>query len=163
MLIWIFLLIIFAAGAIGGSVNAFLTDNGFMMPKKVENDRGNKIYQPGCLGNMSIGGIAACVSWGLYGPFANAYIIIGESSEPSTSQPPGITVAALVGAVLVGIGGARWLTNEVDKTLLRVAATEAASGKENEQLARELSTASPAAALKKAAQANESPHLRSDS
>jgi hypothetical protein len=156
MSIWIFLLIIFFAGAIGGSINAFITDNGFAMPKKAAGDRGNKIYQPGFLGNMFIGGIAACISWGLYGPFANAYIVVGRSSESLSSQPPGITVAALVGAVLVGIGGARWLTNEVDKTLLRAAATEAASGKKDDDLARELSTASPAVALKKAAEARES-------
>jgi hypothetical protein len=35
---------------------------------------------------------------------------------------PGITLAGLVGAVLVGIAGARWLTNEVEKKMLRALA-----------------------------------------
>ena len=153
MCIWLVLLIVFVAGAIGGLVNAILTDNGFVMPKRVSGDRGQQFFQPGFFGNVIIGGIAACVSWGLYGPFAN--VIIAGPQSPET-QNPGLTVSALVGAILIGIGGAKWLTDEVDKNLLRSAATEAAASNKSEELARELSTASPVAALQKAVRAAES-------
>lgn len=151
MVIWLFLFVIFLAGAIGGSVNAFLSNNGFIMPKKVKGDRGNRIYQPGFLGNTFIGGIAACMSWGLYGPFADAYIIVDKNSGASNEQLSGLSVSALVGAVIVGIGGARWLTNEVDKTILRTAGTHAALSDKNEHLARDFVSADPKDVLHKAA------------
>jgi len=34
-------------------------------------------------------------------------------------------LASLVGAILTGVGGARWLTSELDKNLLRAAAAAA--------------------------------------
>ena len=53
---------------------------------------------------------------------------------------------------LVGIGGARWLTNEVDKKLLRAAASKAASGQPSDQKAIRISAAPPAEALSIAAE-----------
>lgn len=152
MVIWLFLFVIFSSGALGGSVNAFLTDNGFIMPKRAKGDRGNRIYQPGFLGNMFVGGIAACISWGLYGPFANAYIIVDKNSSSliPDAQLPGMTVSALVGAVIVGAGGARWLTNEVDKTLLRTAANHLALAHGDKNLAEDIVDAKPAVLLHKA-------------
>jgi hypothetical protein len=57
-----------------------------------------------------------------------------------------------IGGLLVGVGGARWLTNEVDKKLLRAAASKAASGQPSDQKAIRISAASPAEALNIAAQ-----------
>ena len=68
-------------------------------------------------------------------------------------KAPGSAGGYLLGAVLVGIGGARWLTNEVDKKLLRAAGTEAAQANPTPNLARAFAAASPANALKMAAAA----------
>jgi hypothetical protein len=149
MFLWKYMAIIFAFGAVGGLVNALLTDNGFILPRKEALDSA-KIIRPGFLVNIFIGGIAALVSWGLYGPFA-AVFIIGGTNDPGTSVT-GLSLSAVVGALLVGIGGARWLTNEVDKKLLRAAASKAASGEPSNQKAVRISAASPAEALKIAAE-----------
>lgn len=137
MSIWVLLVAIFVAGVVGGVVNAFLSDNGFVLPRKT-----GGIMQPGGLGNAFIGGVAAVISWGLYGPFAGAPVFSGQSA-PSAS----FTLSALVGAILVGVSGARWLSNEVDKQLLRAAGIKAARRPSNLDLATKFTTASPADAL----------------
>jgi hypothetical protein len=38
MFLWKYMTIIFAFGALGGVVNALLTDNGFILPKKEQQD-----------------------------------------------------------------------------------------------------------------------------
>jgi hypothetical protein len=83
----------------------------------------------------------------MYSPFAD-YVIFGNAPTggPSPSSP-NLKVAALVGAVLVGVAGARWLSNEVDKKLLKAAASEAAGAKADDDKAKKILTASPAQAL----------------
>lgn len=137
MSIWIFLAAIFVAGVVGGVVNAFMSDNGFVFPKVTAG-----IVQPGGVGNAFIGGIAAVVSWGLYGPFAGSPIF---STQPTPSGS--FTLSALVGAILVGISGARWLSNEADKRLLRAAGIEAAKRAPDNGVVAAMTTASPAAAF----------------
>jgi hypothetical protein len=126
MSIWILLLIVVAAGMVGGFVNALMTENGFVLPKRETTD-GGAILRPGFLGNVLIGGVAAGVSWGLYGPLANQ--VVFPPSAAATAEG-GIALAALVGAVLVGVGGARWLTSEVDKKFLKAAATKAVQARD---------------------------------
>ena len=116
MFLWKYMAIIFAFGAIGGIVNALLTDNGFILPKQEQQDN-TKIIRPGFLVNIFVGGIAALVSWGLYGPFA-AVFIIGGTNDLNVGAT-GLSLSSVIGGLLVGVGGARWLTNEVDKKLLR--------------------------------------------
>ena len=53
----------------------------------------------------------------------------------------------MAGALLVGVAGARWLTNEVDKNLLRAAATYAANKSGSVELPQKLALAKPADAL----------------
>ncbi|MGD8740186.1 MAG: hypothetical protein PVG34_07720 [Desulfobacterales bacterium] len=149
MFLWKYMVIIFAFGAVGGVVNALLTDNGFILPKQEQQDS-TKIIRPGFLVNIFIGGIAALVSWGLYGPFA-AVFVIGGTNDPGFGST-GLSLSAVVGGLLVGVGGARWLTNEVDKKLLRAAASKAASGQPNDQKAIRISAAAPAEALRIAAE-----------
>jgi hypothetical protein len=91
------------------------------------------------------------ISWGLYGPFAASYIAGGPTSIGSTS-PAGLTLSALVGAVLIGIGGARWLTNEVDKTLLHNTAIAAQLSQGSEEKANQIATATPREAMRIALQ-----------
>ena len=146
MSLWILFAIVCAAGAVGGVVNALLTDNGFILPRPETTDIG-RIMRPGFLGNILLGAIAAGISWGLYGPFAAALLF----QFPSASAPPppvGLSVSAFVGAVLVGIGGAKWLTNEVDKKLLRAAASQAVARQPNPAAAIQIATADPAEILR---------------
>ena len=149
MFLWKYMAIIYASGAVGGIVNAMMTDNGFTLPRKEAQGNVN-IIRPGFLVNIFIGGVAALVSWGLYGPFADVFIIGGTNDFGIAST--GLSLSSVVGALLVGIGGARWLTNEVDKKLLRAAASQAASGKPSDEKALQISAATPAEALKIAAQ-----------
>ena len=146
MSIWNLLLVVCVAGGVGGIVNALLTDNGFILPR-TETANQVKIIRPGVIGNIIIGAVAASISWGLYGPF-NLAVVFGTTPPSSGPLPqPYLTLAALVGAVLVGIAGAKWLTNEVDKKLLRAAASEAAARSPQPDAAREIMLATPADAL----------------
>jgi hypothetical protein len=149
MFLWKYMAIIFVFGSIGGVVNALLSDNGFILPRKEEQNN-TRIIRPGFLVNIFIGGIAALVSWGLYGPFAQVFII-GGTIDPKVGST-GLSLSSVIGALLVGVGGARWLTNEVDKRLLRAAASKAASGQPSDQKAIRISAASPAEALNIAAE-----------
>jgi hypothetical protein len=145
-LVWI-MVTVFIAGAIGGLVNAVLTDNGFALPR-LETTGETKYLRPGWVGNVFVSGIAACVSWGLYGPFA-ATTILGTVS-PAASLPISLTLSGCVGAVLVGMAGARWLTNEVDKTLLRAAGARAAKSGPSDTLVEAFALANPAEVLNQA-------------
>jgi hypothetical protein len=146
-------LIVLLAGAAGGLVNALLTDNGFAFPR-AEYCNGVKFLRPGVLGNCIVSSAAAFISWGLYGPAATVHML---GSTPGTAAPPtplSVTVGTIAGALLVGVAGARWLTSEVDKSLLRAAATQAATASRDVELAQRLAMANPAAALELAKQAH---------
>ncbi|MEI6031505.1 MAG: hypothetical protein WCQ20_10120 [Synechococcaceae cyanobacterium ELA739] len=114
------------AGLVGGSINALLSDNGFAMPRSIELN-GQRIYRPGFFGNMLVGAVSAFVSWALYGPLANV-VIAGTPEAIKTGQTldAGITLSTLGGAVLTGVAGSRWLTNEIEKTILKGASVVAA-------------------------------------
>lgn len=140
MYIWLAILTICGAGAVGGLVNALITDNGFFLPREEESDR-TSIWRPGFLGNLLIGMVAALSSWGLYSSFGSV-----EVFQPLPASAS-FTLASVVGAMLVGVGGARWLTNEVDKRLLRAAAVAAASAPAAPASAPGMAAASPAQAL----------------
>ena len=131
-------------GAVGGVFNAFFSDNGFVLPQLVDDGKGGRILRPGGLGTVAVGAFAALLSWMLYGPVAN-YSIFG----PADGQKlPDLTLGAVGAAAIVGFGGARWLTNEVDKRLLKAAAVVAASKPAaTPAVAQAMAVASPAQAL----------------
>lgn len=141
--IWI-MVSVALAGAVGGAVNALMSDNGFVLPSRVEVADGASVIKPGYLGNMLIGAIAALVSWGLYGSMGS-YNLLGPSN--ANVVPVSLSIASLFGALLIGVGGARWLTNEVDKKLLRAAASEAADKSPSPDASRALSMATPEQAI----------------
>jgi len=144
---WVLLVFIFIAGAFGGIVNALLSDNGFFKWKK-DVVNGQEVWRPGILGNIIVSGVAACISWGLYGPFAAYYIFGGPKPTEGTALVVGLTLSSLVGAVLIGISGARWLTNEVDKSLLKKAVINAQASNGSEAKAARIAGASPFQAFK---------------
>ncbi len=148
--IWFMMFLVAFAGAIGGVVNALMTENGFLLPRSEEATQSTTILRPGYLGNVLIGSVAAVISWGLYGP-VSAYFIAGTAEALKGNSSPekvGLSLASLVGAALIGVGGARWLSGEVDKNLLRAAAAQAASKKASSEASQQIALAPPAQALK---------------
>lgn len=145
---WMILLVL-VAGAVGGAANALMTDNGFIFPKTEETASGAQVVRPGFIGNLFTGAIAAVISWGLYGPLS-AYLIAGTADALKGNDAPekiGLSLASLVGALLVGVGGARWLSNEVDKNLLRAAAVDAAGKGASSDESKKIALSTPAQAL----------------
>lgn len=125
---WVCALLIAIAGAFGGIVNALLSDNGFAMPRQVSG-----VWCPGAVSNILIGGFAAFSSWAFYGSGASV-----ELADKSARAVISLRFSALAGAFLVGVAGAKWITNEVDKRLLKesvkVAAKKALSTRQSEQI-----------------------------
>jgi len=131
--------VILLSGAVGGIVNAIITDNGFIKPREEVIDK-VVIIRPGIAGNVLLGSIAAFISWGLYGAYSGANIygaIAGQDAMVSLS------LSATAGAILIGIGGARWLTNETDKKLLKTAAIMAASARPSFEDAQKMLVSTP--------------------
>jgi hypothetical protein len=113
---WYCVILISGSGAVGGVVNALLTDNGFILPTKVK-----QIWCPGFLSNVLIGTFSAFASWSFYGSGAGLDVA-GAGARTEIS----LTFSALAGAFMVGVAGARWITNEVDKKLLHETVKEVA-------------------------------------
>lgn len=153
MAIWALLVVVFSAGVLGGTINALISDNGFVFPVRMDG-----ILRPGWIGNALIGGVGAAVSWSLYGPLAGVSVV----SAAGGSTPKGeLTLAAIGGAILVGVAGARWLSNEVDKKLLRAAGAAASKDKAGGDVVAAFVRGSPAAALQAANTARDiGPELR---
>jgi hypothetical protein len=107
---WTCALLITVAGAVGGVVNALLSDNGFLFPHTKHG-----IWCPGALSNIFVGAFAAFASWAFYGSGAGVELIDLSSERMQIS----LRFSALAGAFLVGVAGAKWITNESDKLLLR--------------------------------------------
>jgi hypothetical protein len=150
MSIWLLGVVVLAAGGVGGLVNALMTDNGFPLPRRSVTKDGTVIVRPGFLTNALVGGIAALVSWGLYGPLS-VYLLIGTSGALGSNREAaeiGLSLASFAGAILIGIGGARWLSDQVDKALLRATASRAAERPQSSDAAARIAVARPANALK---------------
>ena len=155
--------VIAAAGAFGGLVNALLNSgNGFsiQLPRRGTND----VLQLGTVGNLVLGIAAALISWGLYGPLRDAALVqAGPAGLPAGSQTltatstASLTITAVIGAILAGAGGARVISNELDKKLLRDAGAGAAQQPANPQLAVDIATLAPAKALRAAKNTGGSP------
>lgn len=110
------LIIISVSGAFGGIANALLSDNGFIFPRKETKD-GVSVLKPGYVGNIFISSLSAVVSWGLYSQAST--IVVWGTGGPSAAQEIVLSFGSIAGAILVGMSGARWVTNEVEKNLLK--------------------------------------------
>jgi hypothetical protein len=107
---WTCAALIALAGAFGGGINALLSDNGFLLPHWEEG-----IWCPGAISNIVVGAFAAFASWAFYGAGAGVELLGGASERSQIS----LRFSALAGALLVGVAGAKWITNEVDKQMLK--------------------------------------------
>jgi hypothetical protein len=138
MELWVITLVVAGAGAVGGLGAALVSeDKGFRLPAKFVDpaNPSSKVWRPGWIGLIFIGALAAVVSWGLYGDLAQQDFFGGggpnvgddPAEEEDEGGNHGITLSALVGAVLVGMGGSKFLSTQVDKKLLENTATAAAA------------------------------------
>lgn len=125
---WTCAIYIAIAGGIGGVINALVTDNGFPLPRYEAG-----IWCAGAISNVLIGAFAAFASWSFYGSGASV-----DLAQETGRAVLSLKFSALAGAFLVGVGGARWITNEVDKRLLKetvkVAAQKDLTSQECERL-----------------------------
>lgn len=113
--------IVTLSGAAGGIINALVSDKGFMMPSE-ETAEGVCVIRPGFAGNIFLGAVCALIFWGLYGTFCSAAAGLISADIP-------ITISTITYAILLGLGGARWLTNKVNKKLLSTAANAAGASR----------------------------------
>jgi hypothetical protein len=127
---WVCAALIATAGGLGGVVNALFSGNGFALPKYR-----NGILCPGFLSNVLIGAFAASASWAFYGSGAGI-----ELAHPAERTEVSLRFSALAGALLVGVAGAKWITNEVDKQMLKesvkIAAGKTLSAEPSDELVR---------------------------
>ena len=100
---WICASLILLAGALGGVVNALITDNGFVLPTV---HRG--IWCPGFVANVCWA-FAAFASWSFYG--SGAGVELAAVAAGTERAQISLTFSALAGALLVGVAGAKWITN----------------------------------------------------
>lgn len=102
-------LLVCGAGLIGGLLNAYLAEKGFILPRYETLPDGQRIFRPGFMGNVLVGAVTAIVLTSLYSPIGN--LRVGSA----LTETYDLTVGAIVGAFLNGLGGARLLTQEVDR------------------------------------------------
>ena len=129
---------VIAAGLVGGLVNALLVDNTFGKEKT-----GSVGWALAIVTNMVFGAVAAFLSWAASGPLSS-YPIFGPPPAGAPAPVSTFTYSALAAAIVVGIGGPRWISNEVDKKLLTTAASKAADKPAHPATAQNMLSARPA-------------------
>jgi hypothetical protein len=144
---WTCAALIAIAGALGGVVNALISSNGFALPRLER-----EIWCPGFIANVLIGAFAAFASWSFYGSGAGVELArIAAAAMPR--EEISLTFSALAGAFLVGVAGAKWVTNEVDKRLLRESVKIAGSKKLTTEECEKLASGSAIEVLRRVEQA----------
>lgn len=104
-----------ALGAIGGTLNALLTDNFKLWPSAIRIAADKRIIRPGFIANVSIGAAATLV---LFSALAEGGCVVRDRSIWSASM-------VVVTGMFIGLTAARSVTNESDKRLLRAATCKA--------------------------------------
>ncbi len=107
---WV-ILFIAVAGPVGGLLNALFAAEGFILSRVDTLPDGRKIWRPGFVGNVVVGGITALVLTALCSPLGA--MKLGSAGATGTTYD--LTLAELAGAFLCGLGGARLLTQEVGR------------------------------------------------
>jgi len=100
-------------GAFGGLVQCAIGGE-FHLPHV---DKGANTWRPGWVGNILVGGVAAVVFWGFYGPLAGIDLL-GTSKVDLH-----ITFGQVIYSVVVGMSGGRILSLEAQKAAERTAKT----------------------------------------
>jgi uncharacterized membrane protein YagU involved in acid resistance len=128
---WSCAALIISAGAVGGLVNALVSNNGFALPRRVKG-----VLCPGALSTVFIGAFAAFASWAFYGSGADLDVTDANALIH-------LRFSAVAGAFLVGVVGAKWITNEADKQLLRESVNVAAAKAIPQNKVQEIVSGSP--------------------
>ena len=126
------IVLVLLAGAAGGFVNVFIGDSGLHKPQ-VEND----VFQPGFLGTILVGALAALGSWGA----AKAMTIFGAE------LPISFSTGDVANALLVGFGAAKWFKSETEKNVLQKTAALAAGKSADPYAAVTIASSTPNQAL----------------
>ena len=92
-------------GSVGGACTSFVSGE-FHLPGTGE---GGKVWKPGFIGSIVVGGVAALILWGFYGPAAS-FQLIGDGG---TEIPITFRVGEAIGSILAGVGGSRVLSQAV--------------------------------------------------
>lgn len=132
---WI-IAVIAGIGAVGGFMNVFIGDSGLHLPKTVHG-----VWQPGFLGVVIVGGVAAVGSWASL----TALSLIGPKALALT-----FSSGDLANALVVGFGGAKWFKSELEKDILQKAGGIAAGKAADADAAVKIATGSPLEALRAA-------------
>ena len=130
-------------GAVGGLINALVTGNGSIARPEIDPEN-KTILRLGVIANVVIGAFAAFISWALYGPLSTTLITL---PRPPEAAPIQLAVSSIGTAGLIGFAGARWLTAEVERTVLKTATSEALTKAANPQAAAQVQLATPSQAL----------------
>jgi len=130
------IVLILVCGAAGGFVNVFIGDSGLHLPK-VENG----IFQPGFIGVVLVGMLAALASWASL----KATTLIGADAKPLV-----FSTSDIANGLLIGFGGAKWFKSEGEKDILQQTASVAASKNPDAAAAAVIATATPLNALRAA-------------
>lgn len=126
------------AGAAGGGINAILVDNVYGKEK-----RGGRWWAAAFALNMVIGAVAALFSWAAYGAMSS-YPVFGLPPQGAPQPIETFTWSAWATAFIIGVGGPRWISNEVDKRILTIGASKAAARKPSLKVSQDMQWAGPA-------------------
>ena len=140
---WLCAGLILGSGALGGFVNALLSEEGLARPRSVKG-----VWCPGAVSTILIGAFAAVASWAFYG--SGAGIDLAEPEKQAHLQ-----LSALAGAFLVGVVGAKWIESESAKRLLQASVKVAAPHIMSKESADELPLDSPSRVLEEVTEACE--------
>ena len=111
MNVWEIIGLVAVLGMAGWLTNCFLA-GGFTSP---QSDTKGKVWKPGWIANIVIGGIAAVVVWCFYGP-ASSYDLVKDGVIDFH-----LPVAQIASSILVGISGAKILTTMAQRQAERAA------------------------------------------
>ena len=129
---WI-IAVIAGIGAIGGFMNVFIGDAGLHWPKTEDG-----MWQPGFLGVVVVGCIAAVGSW--------ATLTTLNLVGPGASELA-LKTGDIANALIIGFGGAKWFKSESEKGILQKTAAIAAGKHADDEAAKAIATATPIKAL----------------
>src|SRR5438552_3003303 len=115
-----------ACGMIGGFVNVFIGDSGLHLPRME-----NGFWQPGYLGVVFLGMVAALASWASL----NSLVLFG-----SGAQSLALSTGDVANAIMVGFGSAKWWKSESEKDVLQKTAAVAAGKQPNPTAAQTIAT-----------------------
>jgi hypothetical protein len=121
---WLILGIVFVAGCVGGALTGLLgreTDRREGCKDEAATRWGTLLFTktrcrtvfPGFLGDVLLGGIAAVIFWGLYGPAAGTVLLpFGFASGDAGAT---LRVGELAASLVIGISGSRYLRTEAER------------------------------------------------